>query len=156
MGIFSSQNQDEIRPAQTKQGKTLIGPLTEVKANLSGKENIVIAGVFSGILKIEGDLVILDTARVEGEFEATNIFIQGQIQGKISATEKVEMSSTARVTADIVTAIIAVQPGAVLNGHCQTIKVSDNQMDNYLTNHQNQCMKTAIFILTFIHHFLAS
>lgn len=129
MGIFTSQNQNEIRPADAKQGKTFIGPSAEVKANLSGTEKVVIAGVFSGILKIEGDLIILDTAKVEGEFEATNIFIQGQVQGKILATQKVDLSETAQVTADIVTRIISVQPGAVLNGHCQTGNFNDKFLD---------------------------
>lgn len=129
MSIFGYQNQDEIRPARAKQAKTLIGHLTEVKANLSGSENVVIAGVFSGVLKIEGDLIILETAKIEGELEAANIFIHGQVQGKILATEKIELSATARVTADIVAGLIAVQPGAVLNGYCQTGNFNDKFLD---------------------------
>jgi len=127
MGIFTSQNQDEIKPADAKQAKTFIGPLAVVEANITGKEKVVIAGTFSGILKIDGDLFVLESAQASGEFEAVNILIQGQVQGKILATEKIELSASARVTADIVAGLIAVQPGAVLNGHCQTTKASNNQ-----------------------------
>lgn len=127
MSIFTSQNPDEIKPADAKQAKTFIGPLAVVEANIIGKENIAIAGTFSGILKIDGDLFILASAQASGEFEAVNILIQGQIQGKILATQKIELSATARVTADIITSIISVQSGAVLNGHCQTTKASNNQ-----------------------------
>ena len=127
MGIFTSQNQNEIKLTDAKQAKTFIGPLAVVEANIIGKENVVIAGVFSGILKIYGDLFILESAQASGEFEAVNILIQGQVQGKILATEKIELSASARVTADIVAGLIAVQPGAVLNGHCQTTKASNNQ-----------------------------
>jgi len=127
MGIFTSQNQDEIKPADAKQAKTFIGPLAVVEANITGKEKVVIAGAFSGILKINGDLFILVSAQVSGEFEAVNILIQGAVQGKIMATQKIELSATARVTADIETKLISVQSGAVLNGHCQTTKASNNQ-----------------------------
>ena len=120
MGIFTFQNQDEIKPADAKQAKTFIGTLAVVEANLSGKENVVIAGTFSGILKIDGDLFILESAQVSGEFEAVNILIQGKVQGRILATEKIELSATARITADIETKLISVQSGAILNGHCQT------------------------------------
>jgi len=127
MGIFTSQNQNEIKLTDAKQAKTFIGPLAVVEANIIGKENVVIAGVFSGILKIYGDLFILESAQASGEFEAVNILIQGQVQGKILATEKIELSATARVTADIETKLISVQPGAVLSGHCQTTKASNYQ-----------------------------
>lgn len=130
MGIFTSQNQDEIKPADAKQAKTFIGPLTVVEANIIGKEDIVIDGTFSGILKIDGDLFILESAQVSGEFEAVNILIQGAVQGKILVTGKVELSETARVTADIKTKFISVQSGAILNGHCQTKNTDDNKLPN--------------------------
>ena len=57
---------------------------------------------------------------MSGEFEAVNILIQGAVQGKILATGKIELSATARVTADIETKLISVQSGAILNDHCQT------------------------------------
>lgn len=110
----------DIKPPTVKPSKTLIGPLTALKANITGSGNIIIAGSFSGILKITGDLDILEQADIEGEIEATNIIVKGKIQGKISAVEKVELLKTAHIKADIKSKLISVETGAALNGKCHT------------------------------------
>ena len=46
MGIFTFQNQDEIKPADAKQAKTFIGPLAVIEANIIGKKMLSLPGLF--------------------------------------------------------------------------------------------------------------
>lgn len=81
---------------------TVLGSETEFSGVLEFSDNLVITGKFTGTIKSTGSLVvekngtcIVDTAAAE------SITIAGQVEGNLSATDKLEMFSGSRIIGDI-------------------------------------------------------
>jgi cytoskeletal protein CcmA (bactofilin family) len=78
-----------------------------------------LGGFFAGTIRSEeGTLTITSTGEINGDIAAKNIIVEGLVRGDISATSKVELTSTARVIGDIETAALEIQPGAIFEGRC--------------------------------------
>ncbi|HVB34477.1 MAG TPA: polymer-forming cytoskeletal protein [Patescibacteria group bacterium] len=68
---------------------------------------------------LSGELLVLGpTAEVEGEIEGERVVIYGRFHGTLRASVKLEIHSGARVSGDIYTACLLLEPGGVFDGHC--------------------------------------
>ena len=72
---------------------------------------------------IEGDvharsLTVSQGATVQGQIIAESVCIRGAVQGQITA-DQVELGRTAKVNGDIVHAVLAIESGAFIEGHCR-------------------------------------
>jgi len=72
---------------------------------------------------VEGDvyctsLVVGQDASIKGDVVARNVIVRGQVEGVIRARE-VTLPNSARVEGGIVSRLISVEMGAMLNGSCQ-------------------------------------
>ena len=72
-------------------------------------------------------LVIGDHGVVEATVRAVVLVIRGKLIGKATASERVELKSSARVTGDVEAPIIVVEEGAVLDGKRRTTKLADTR-----------------------------
>jgi cytoskeletal protein CcmA (bactofilin family) len=139
MGIFGKKD-DAVRPPvvpaqaaakgapkttqkNTSLETTYVGKNLKIKGNISGEGSIIILGSFDGQFDLKGQLKIAQGAKVKGKLRATNIFVNGNIDGEIAATEKVQLENTARIKGGIVTPSISVLEGAMFDGE---IKMSDS------------------------------
>jgi len=69
-----------------------------------------------------GRLVVGNTAKIEGDVECGNIDVMGVVMGNITASGTVSLKAPARVMGNIVSAVLAVEPGVMFNGNCQMVK----------------------------------
>jgi cytoskeletal protein CcmA (bactofilin family) len=69
-------------------------------------------------------LKVAQGARVKGNFNATSIAINGNVEGNLTATEKIHMDNTARINGRIVTPKVSILDGAVFDGEMQMGKRS--------------------------------
>lgn len=99
-----------------------LGQTVTLEGNLTSHEDLEIQGTFSGSIDLAlHDLTIGKTARVKSEeVKAKNLFLYGQLEGKVRA-ERVVISDSGRFTGDIIACKISVQNGARFKG---TIKIS--------------------------------
>ncbi|MBC7350050.1 MAG: polymer-forming cytoskeletal protein [Candidatus Aminicenantes bacterium] len=112
-----SQEAGLLRTA-SRLGQTIV-----FDGNLSGHEDLEIQGNFTGQVDLAlHDLTIQKTSRVKADIRAKNLFLYGQLEGKVQA-ERVVISDTGRFTGDIVACKISVQNGARFKG---TIKISQD------------------------------
>jgi cytoskeletal protein CcmA (bactofilin family) len=80
-------------------------------------EDVSIDGRLSGFLHTgAGALTIAEPARIEGDVRATRVVVRGTVSGSISASERIELGATARVTADISATHVVIADGALFNG----------------------------------------
>ncbi|MDI6848682.1 MAG: polymer-forming cytoskeletal protein [Candidatus Saccharicenans sp.] len=99
-----------------------LGQNVTLEGNLTSHEDLEIQGTFNGQIDLAlHDLTIGKTARVKSEeVKAKNLFLYGQLEGKVRA-ERVVISDSGRFTGDIIACKISVQNGARFKG---TIKIS--------------------------------
>ena len=62
-------------------------------------------------------LLVGKTGRVDGEIEAQNVIVEGAIEGKLTANEKVEIRDGGKYKGDIVAASILVSEKALFDGN---------------------------------------
>ncbi len=94
----------------------------EVDASMTGTMtfkdpvNLQINGQFEGTLNTKGNLAIGEKASVKATIQGESITIGGTVNGTLTASSRVELLSTARVTGKITTPRMAMQDGAILQG----------------------------------------
>ena len=67
----------------------------------------------------DGTLIVSSGGRVEAEVAVAVARISGEVTGDITATERVELGRTARVSGNIQTPALVVEDGAVFDGNCR-------------------------------------
>jgi cytoskeletal protein CcmA (bactofilin family) len=61
-----------------------------------------------------------EKGEVEAAVQAGVAIIGGQIRGNITARERVELRGTARIYGNIVTPVLVLEEGVVIDGQCKT------------------------------------
>ncbi len=76
---------------------TLIGSKTIFEGVLMSNESICIEGTVKGKVKCRGSVVVERGGKVNADIIAENVLIGGQVNGKITTKNKLEITSTGRV-----------------------------------------------------------
>lgn len=94
-----------------------IGKSVVVKGELSGSEDLYVDGQVEGSITLRGQsLTIGPNGRVRANVEARNVILHGQVDGNITASDRVELRKSASLRGDIATARIAIDDGAYFKG----------------------------------------
>jgi len=109
---------------RTEDSTTFLGKNLKITGNVSGEGNMIILGSFEGEFNLKGQLKVAQGARVKGNFNATSIAVNGNVEGNLTATEKIHMDNTARINGRIVTPKVSILDGAVFDGEMQMGKGS--------------------------------
>ncbi len=97
--------------------ETIIAFGVRLEGDLVAEGDLVIEGEVHGTIKTKGDLRIGDQSLVEANIEAANAVVSGEIRGNIIVHGKLELFPSSKVTGDVVTDILAIGPGAQVNGN---------------------------------------
>ena len=99
---------------------TILGKNFVFKGEIESAEgSLRIDGNFEGELQVSGDVLVGETGKVTGSLNARNITIAGQVNGKIAAEGRLELTPTAKVYADVKMTFLTVEDGAVYQGLCE-------------------------------------
>jgi len=109
---------------RTEDSTTFFGKNLKIIGNVSGAGNMIILGSFEGEFNLKGQLKVAQGARIKGNFNATSIAVNGNVEGNLTATEKIHMDNTARINGRIVTPKVSILDGAVFDGEMQMGKRS--------------------------------
>ncbi|MBI4458403.1 polymer-forming cytoskeletal protein [Candidatus Uhrbacteria bacterium] len=96
--------------------ETIIAASVKVEGDFTSQGNVLIEGMVEGSLRTERDLRVGERAVITADVHASNATIAGEIRGNITAAERIELESTARVLGDIKTKVLVVTSGATING----------------------------------------
>jgi len=124
--VYKKQDEKKRRILDdSKQFSSLVGETLNITGKLAGNDNCIVYGKVEGECHLDGSLVLGVTGCWEGNITAYNIIISGMVRGNITAENKLELSSTARVIGSIRSPAIAIAEGAVHDGDIQMIKQTD-------------------------------
>ena len=91
---------------------------SHMSGELRFEDTFRIDGKLTGSVVSNGDLVVGERGEVEGEIEVRRVFVSGTVRGTLRAAERVELTSSARVFADLFAPVLTVEEGAFLEGRC--------------------------------------
>ena len=94
-----------------------VGEKSVFTGNLTTADNVVVRGTVIGNSKIEGIIVINYKGKWLGDISAYSVIINGQVEGNITAIDKIEIQKNARIVGDLSGPKIAIERGASHEGH---------------------------------------
>ena len=95
---------------------TIIGRGTVFEGKMKVDNSVRVDGSFKGELTCTGSLTISQTGEVNAQLEGKDIYVNGEVRGKLRA-EKVRLDSQARFIGDIEAAALQIAEGAVFHGN---------------------------------------
>ncbi len=95
---------------------TVIGKGIHVKGQITGSAPIEVWGSIEGKAGTEGLFWVREGGKVGGEIAATNIVVEGRVEGTISAKEKAELRSNCKVEGDLTAKTVAIAEGSFFEG----------------------------------------
>ena len=116
--------------ADSEQLDTLIGKETLAEGILESEGDIQINGQFKGELKSNGDVIVAEHAKVKANIIAVNVYIAGEVDGNINATERLEILETGRINGNVASQALSIEPGGILKGSSTMTEVAETEPDS--------------------------
>ncbi len=109
---------DENKPSESFYPEaTHIGKSIVIKGEVSGSENVYVAGELEGSIELlEGNLTVGPEGRIGANVQARSIVVHGRVDGTLYGTKRVDLKKSAVLVGDIYTRRIAIEEGASLKG----------------------------------------
>ena len=101
---------------------TILSADIDFIGTLHFEKPFLIRGKVSGEINATGLLVIDENAVVNANIHALRVLIRGQVNGDVTAVEKVEVSVKGRLSGNVTAPEIFMDAGCLFNGRCTMIK----------------------------------
>ncbi|MFO7870098.1 MAG: polymer-forming cytoskeletal protein [Kiritimatiellia bacterium] len=96
--------------------RTSIAEDVEIVGSIKSSGNVQIDGRLNGDLNCTADATIGTNANVKGNLSVNSVTVLGQVNGNITAKDRIELKSSAKVTGDIRAKRMAVEDGVMFVG----------------------------------------
>jgi len=95
---------------------TVISESTTVVGDIETQGPLMVSGQVRGNGRIGGTLSVSKSAHWEGDISARQAVLAGKVTGKIVVEDKLEISSSAVISGEIVAKVLAIANGARIEG----------------------------------------
>ena len=95
---------------------------TNIKGNIEAREDFRIDGTIEGDISCEGKVVVGPQAVITGNIVCIHADVLGTINGNIILKESLIIRSTGKISGDITTKTLSVEPDAFFSGCCSMSK----------------------------------
>jgi cytoskeletal protein CcmA (bactofilin family) len=94
-----------------------LGPGLEIKGEITGHEDLKLDSKVDGLVSIGGfRLTVGPTAHLDADIVAREATISGEVNGNVSACDRIEIMKSASVVGDIITGKLTIEEGAYFKG----------------------------------------
>ena len=97
------------------------------KGEMEFEDTMRIDGKFNGRISSKNELIVGESAHIEGDIHVGRVAISGTVVGKIVASQRVEIHRNGKVYSDIDTPALVIEEGAIFQGNCV---MGDNKKGN--------------------------
>ena len=115
--MFSSSNESQKKRQMIETVNT-IGAGTVITGDVQSKGDVRIDGNLKGSVNTTGKLVLGKEGIIEGDVVCNNADISGTLKAKITVSQLLLLKTTAKLTGDISTNKLSIEPGATFTGSC--------------------------------------
>lgn len=115
-------------PAADCHDRTFIGKSLMIKGQVSGSEAFHVDGRIEGTISLPDKcLVIGRSATIIADIVAGEVTVCGELRGKVTAQDRVELRNHASVLGDVLAKRISIEDGAVFKGTIDMCRKDDNR-----------------------------
>lgn len=97
---------------------TILSKDIEFSGTLNFEKSFLIRGKLSGNIAASGLLVVDEEAVVEANIVASKVIIRGSVKGDVTASEKVEVAVSGKLSGNVKAPEIFMETGCTFNGRC--------------------------------------
>lgn len=97
------------------------------RGELEFEDTLRVDGRFNGKITSKNELIVGETAHVEGEVHVGRIAISGTVEGTLIADEKIEIHRSGKVYGKVQTPTLVVEEGAILQGDISMGSKAENR-----------------------------
>ena len=117
MGVVSS-----LPPLDTD--RSVIGPTLRIAGSIHTEEDLDVHGTIRGQIAVPNHCVRLEPgAHVEADVLARDLTVLGEVRGKLTGTEIIDIRAGARIHGQIAAPRVVLDEGAVVNARVETRRV---------------------------------
>ena len=103
--------------------QTVIGEQIRIEGSIRGEEHLVIDGAMKGTVELrKHNFTIGSKGRFEGEIQAENVSVSGELKGNIKTQGKVQITKEADFIGEIKANTISVEDGAYFKGVIELLR----------------------------------
>lgn len=95
---------------------SVIGEDAYVKGEITTKGSVRVGGQFEGTLVAQGDVLIGEGSKIQGNISGARVIVSGDVNGNIVANGGLEVTKSGKVFGDITCDKIIVDEGAIYKG----------------------------------------
>ena len=88
------------------------------RGEMEFEDTMRIDGKFNGKIHSKNELIVGESAHIEGDIHVGRIAISGTVVGKIVADTRVEIHRNGKVYSDVDTPALIIEEGAIFQGNC--------------------------------------
>ena len=107
-------------PASPDEVETLLGPGTHFEGLITFRGRVRLDGEMSGEIVGHGLLVLGAGARARARVEVDELVVEGEIEGDVRASQRVELLASGCIRGDVETPRLMIAEGGRLLGRCTT------------------------------------
>jgi cytoskeletal protein CcmA (bactofilin family) len=96
--------------------KSILSAELEIIGTVKTSGSVQIDGRIEGEVISQGDVILGKSGSIKGNLNVNSISVSGTIQGNITAKDRIELKSTARLLGDIKAKRLAVEDGVTFVG----------------------------------------
>jgi cytoskeletal protein CcmA (bactofilin family) len=97
--------------------KFTLGPNDSLEGKLTYDGHVNVQGRAEGEFRVTGNIDIATGATVKALLEGSNVTVRGEVEGTLTARDKVLLGKSARLNGDLTVKRLQVEDGANFNGH---------------------------------------
>jgi len=116
-----------MKPTRTGELNGFLDRGSSFKGELEFEDTMRIDGKFNGRITSKNELIVGESAHIEGDIHVGRVAISGTVVGKIVADQRVEIHRNGKVYSDIDTPALIIEEGALFQGNCS---MSDRKAAN--------------------------
>ncbi len=94
----------------------LIGEKTRLVGNLDTESAVKIDGTVKGDIRSAKEIILSETASVEGDIYAASLIVAGHLTGNVVANEQLLIKETGVLKGNVETGSLVIEEGGIFNG----------------------------------------
>jgi cytoskeletal protein CcmA (bactofilin family) len=98
---------------------TVIGTDAQFKGELTFQGGVRVDGHFEGTIQTPGKVFVSKGGKLKAEVKAGTVALEGQVDGNVTAEDRIELRATSQLRGDVRAAKLLVVEGATFVGRCE-------------------------------------
>jgi len=110
-------NEGGVESRRDGTNKITLGPGDSIDGKLNYNGHLTVQGQAQGEFRITGNFEVGNGATVKALIEGSNVTIKGDVEGMLTAREKLTLGKSAKLSGDVTVKRLQIEDGASFNGH---------------------------------------